>query len=60
MDVKLALSVIGANIIRTLSVLRDDENSNLQRQLSEKQKELEAAQKMVKYLKERERNLTDR
>lgn len=39
---------------------KTDENSNLQRQLSEKQKELEAAQKMVKYLKERERNLTDR
>ena len=39
---------------------KTDENFNLQRQLSEKQKELEAAKKMVQYLKERERHLTDR
>ena len=37
-----------------------DERFNLQKQLQEKQKELEAAQEMVQHLRRREKNLTDR
>ena len=37
-----------------------DERFNLQKQLREKQKELEAAQEMVQHLRKREKNLTDR
>ena len=37
-----------------------DENIDLQKQLQDKQRELEAAQEMVQLLRKREKNLTDR
>ena len=37
-----------------------DKNADLQKQLHDKQNELEAAQEMVQLLRKREKNLTDR
>ncbi|XP_068745365.1 meiosis-specific nuclear structural protein 1-like [Montipora capricornis] len=39
---------------------KKDQNFNLQKQLHQKQKDLEEAQEMVRYLKKKERSLTDR